>query len=260
MPESYTRRIGLEQTGWASEAGVWTEIPLGSNIPILGAPFDTIGLMFSVQVTGTGIGSPFSLSQRGLGLDPPTWLGGGSLTVLTSGTLGWAYNLFLHVDPDMAPWSSANPPDVDVGTNVLLASGLLIPLVPHTINFSDAADEAIRQRQCGPGFWNGRIPLFFQFGPVLFTGVMINNEANGPNFANVEFQPFWNGLAGGGSGKLRAVRDGRYAMPAWNTELVRDGDEPGLFVRPFDADPEDPEATYRPRPGEGTREDEVPDL
>ena len=49
-------------------------------------------------------------------------------------------------------------------------------------------------------------------------------------------------------------------MPALNTELVRDGDQPNLWVRPWDSDPFDEPNTYRPRPGEGTVDDEIGDL
>jgi hypothetical protein len=49
-------------------------------------------------------------------------------------------------------------------------------------------------------------------------------------------------------------------MPALSTELVRDGDNPSLWVRGHDVDPEDEVATYRRRSGEGSTDDGIQDL
>jgi hypothetical protein len=69
---------------------------------------------------------------------------------------------------------------------------------------------------------------------------------------------FFTGTLGPSGPGQRSVRDGRFGMPALNTELVEDGYEPGLWVRPDDRDPEDEADSYVPRPTEGAVDDEVP--
>lgn len=107
--------------------------------------------------------------------------------------------------------------------------------------------------------WNGRVALSFTrstAGPGIFIHLDLAGSEDGPHLVTSQ-SPFFGGTIGNPGHRLRAVRDSRYAMPALNTELVRDGDNPGLWVRPWDADPEDEPARYRPRPGEGSVDDDL---
>jgi len=138
----------------------------------------------------------------------------------------------------------------------------VVPELPATLAISLSPTspqmETLRAIVTSRAAWSGRLALSLR----LTVGNPL--EILAPTFAPVQLattqEIFFAGLTGGPEGKARAVRDGRYGFPAFNTELIRDGDNPGLWVRPFDFDPEDEEATYRPRPGEGTIEDEIPDL
>jgi len=127
----------------------------------------------------------------------------------------------------------------------------------QTITMSSDAMALIRAHATSSARWNGRLALSMRRVSGLFpffrdTG--LNVQAS----AQTTQERFFSGLAGGPAGKVRAVRDGRFGMPAMSTELMRDGDQPSLWVRDFDVDPEDPDATYRPKPGEGTTDDEIP--
>jgi hypothetical protein len=73
--------------------------------------------------------------------------------------------------------------------------------------------------------------------------------------------PAHTGYVGGPfGGNIRAVRDTRFGFPAFSHELVRDLETPSLYVRPHDVDPEELEARYRPKAGEGSVSDDIPDL
>ena len=131
--------------------------------------------------------------------------------------------------------------------------------IPYTFVLSAASVTLIRALVTSRANWTGRVA--FSFRAAGANSVDLYNFVGGEIAAVTSQESVWfSGIAGGPGGKVRAVRDGRYGMPAFSNELVRDGDDPGLFVRPFDSDSEDEEQTYRPRPGEGTVDDEIPDL
>jgi len=140
-----------------------------------------------------------------------------------------------------------------------------VPAFPGTaipFQFVLSADAALLVRALctSRANWTGRVAMSFRAAGA--NSVDLYNFVGG-EIAAVTSQEsvFFSGLAGGPyGGRARVVRDARFAMPAMNTELVRDGDNPSLWVRPFDWDPDDPEQTYRPRPGEGTVDDSIPDL
>lgn len=71
--------------------------------------------------------------------------------------------------------------------------------------------------------------------------------------------PAFTGVLGGPMNMpVRAVLDSRFGFPAFSDELVPDGDQPGLWVRPEHWDPEDRQQEYEPSPTEGTVDDEIP--
>ena len=103
--------------------------------------------------------------------------------------------------------------------------------------------------------WTGHVHVGVECNNAALVSPRITSAS-----LSVDWRPFFSGLAGGPTGGgIRAVRDGRFGMPAWNRDLIRDGDNPGLWVRSEDFDPEDEEQTYRPRPGEGTVDDGIPE-
>jgi len=134
-----------------------------------------------------------------------------------------------------------------------------VPTSPGLSQFTIELDPVLlRAHVTSRARWNGRLALSLSttVAPVAYT---IRNDVS-PLTLVSEQGLFFQGLIGGPSGpRQRFVRDGRYGMPAVNTELIRDGDNPSLFVRSFDWDPEDEEATYRPKPGEGTVDDGIPE-
>lgn len=246
---TFTRTIALEQTG-VSLAGIWTETPVGDFITVpLGG---IIGLVYSVQLTG---GSPFRMTTETVpkALDPPIWAQTGTLTFNAHGLLGGDMSIYLVPDPSPELFSSSNPPAV---TNVLLLQRTVVASllgVNTDVNFTMSSDDLIRSYVTSSVYWTGRIGMVldWQIGGASQLGVS--------SLVETTLQPFFGGMAGGPyGGPVRSLRDGRFAMPAWSGKLVRDGDQPNLWVRPFDADPDDPEQEYRPRPGEGTVNDDVP--
>lgn len=167
-------------------------------------------------------------------------------------------------DPQPANYSDALLPwtrnEVSLGSFTFTVS--VTPLFDRvSLTLSSAAILSCRTLVMSRARWNGRVALSFRAstGPIRFwqNGVL----GTSPAAITTTDSPFFSGLAGGPyGGHVRAVRDSRFGMAAFHTELVPDGDQPSLYVRPFDVDPEDEEAKYRPRPGEGTRDDKVPDL
>lgn len=136
---------------------------------------------------------------------------------------------------------------------------------PISIVLNGDAMLLVRALVTSRGYWNGTIAFSFRVpDTVVSTEIVLSDNGVAPNAAALvttqSAVPFFSGLAGGPAGKVRAVRDGRFGMGVMSTELMRDGDQPSLWVRDFDVDPEDPDATYRPKPGEGTTDDEIPNL
>ena len=135
----------------------------------------------------------------------------------------------------------------------------LFPAV-STVNLAPSGllTTEVRARVTSRVAWAGRLAISLRL--LSGSALAIASAGQPAPVMSTTQELFFAGLAGGPASKVRAVRDGRFAMPAMATDLVRDGDQPGMFVRAFDFDPEDEEATYRPRPGEGTVDDDVSNL
>lgn len=249
---SYTRTITQEQAG-SSSAGVWTEAVVGD--PITVQTGGLVGLVYNVQLAG---GAPFQMSGD-RALDPPIWVTAGALTLVnTSGIVGGLVDLYLVPDPSPDLFSTANPPTL-TGATVLVEDVLLgtvgIPPTTAVVTLSGEANTTLRALVTSRATWTGRIALVLDWQVSLASTLTVSS------FVDTLFQTSWNGLTGGPAGpRQRYARDHRYGMPALNTQLIRDGDQQGLFVRPWDADPLDEPNRYRPRPGEGTVDDPIGDL
>lgn len=160
----------------------------------------------------------------------------------------------------LLPWARS---EVSLGTFTIDAIGQ--PLTQAiTTTLSLGALEALRSYTTSRSNWSGKLALSFRANNATITANirLFHPGPQGDLAQAVTTQAaFFSGLVSTvGGGRRRVVRDHRYAMPAMNSELVRDGDQPGLWVRPWDADPEDEPNTYRPRPGEGTVDDPIGDL
>jgi len=133
-----------------------------------------------------------------------------------------------------------------------VAFPISIPLgVVGDFNFS--AQEGSFRPVWQSGGFRGRIAVAIH---INATGLGLNRVDSAS--LTMTWEPFFQGLIGGPhGGRHRFVRDARFGMPALNTELIRDGDQPSLWVRPGDSDPEDEPRRYRPRPGEGTVDDDI---
>lgn len=119
--------------------------------------------------------------------------------------------------------------------------------------------SAVNSRRYSPVWtlknWTGHFHLalvgnVFGLGTVTVTAPTLE----------LEWLPFFSGCAGPGwgvGGRVRAVRDHRFGMPILSNKLIRDGDNPGLWVRASDWDPEDPPNEYVPDPLEGVVDDEI---
>ncbi len=110
--------------------------------------------------------------------------------------------------------------------------------------------------------WNGRIAISVRnISTVASQTIRLFSTGGIAAFATTtQEQRFFSGLQGGPTGpRQRIVRDSRFGMPAVNSELIQDGDNPGLWVRASDWDPKDPPASYKPRSGEGTVDDGIPE-
>lgn len=249
----------LEQWGTAN-AGVWTDLiqmglePTGLVI-VGGMVFSTTNLRLAPD--GRVVEAPF-LTAFALACDANH--GGADPTPQT-------HTLEFGVVPDPVPavYSDQALPwargEVSLGT--LTATTQLTPAqATVTFTFGEAALTALRTFVTCRGYWNGRLALSVR--NITGGATAIRLFSVGTNITatlTASGESPWRGLVGGPlAPRTRWVRDYRYGMPALNGELVRDGDNPGLWVRAWDADPEDPPATYRPRPGEGTVDDDIGSL
>jgi len=273
VTDPYTRRIARSQVGSSTGAGNWTTIVQGPILSVFTLQIPRrFGFVWDLQVTRAGVpdvGSPFNL-HSGLtpprGLDPPRLVDAGSVgPFIMTPVNGVTVNLLVVNQPQFTQFSPTdNPFELPTQT---LTTGLALPAGGSTTYTFTTANEEFLRAMMASAWWAGRFGFILEVatltpdpGNPAFLNDPLPGEANEILWSPVQLLAFFTGLAGGPSGKVRAVRDSRYAMPALNTELIRDGDNPALWVRPFDWDPDDPEQTYRPRPGEGTIEDEIPDL
>ena len=262
---------------WGGSTGaVWVDQAIAPLLIGTGAPCNPVLGFFAGAIFDANADQTLRFATVGgvaRPLDPPILLSPFRLDVTIGGSIldgGTDNRLEIGVVPDGSPADYANG-----ATNVpwgrgesaletfTLANVPAFPLdpIPFSLTLGTASVTLIRALVTSRGDWNGRLALSFRAAGA--NSFDLYNATPGATISAVTSQEsvFFSGLAGGPfGGKVRAVRDGRFAMPAMNTELVRDGDNPGLWVRPHDFDPEDPEQTYRPRPGEGSVDDQIPDL
>ena len=186
--------------------------------------------------------------------------------VRTGGATSFTHSVSVGVVPDSSPanYTSSLVPfergEASLGT---FSVTTLFP-AESQITLSLPTD-LIMAHVVGRADWNGKLAISLQVrqpaDPADPGFIIMGTGSHVVVGAITDQSPFFSGLLGGPyGGPHRYVRDGRYAMPALPGELVRDGDQPGLFVRPFDQDPEDPPARYKPKRGEGTVRDKVPDI
>lgn len=244
--------------------GVWTTLAFADGV--FGAVDPTAGTVLGVLFTWSG------LEYSGTRVVDNPVVSGITLRVPVRGVVANAprtVRVSCDLDFDSADYSTASAPltrgETVVGTFTVPASGAfdLVTPVTESLVLSTAMVTQIRMLVTGRALWEGRIAFVLEdvtAPPDGTAGFLVANGPSYPLLAQMEQDLFFSGLTGGPSGKVRAVRDARFAMPAFSPELVQDGDQPGLWVRSFDQDPEDPENQYRPRPGEGSVEDEIPDL
>lgn len=243
-------------------AGVWTTLAFGDSIfgavnPTAGTVLGVIFTWSDLEYSGTRVvdnpvvsGITFRVPVLGIALNNPRTV-----------------RLSCDLDFDSALYSTGSAPltrgETNLGNFTIPASGSFNFVTPEyeDLTISSALVTQIRALVTSRALWQGRIAFVLQdvtAPPDGTAGFLVANGPTTPLLLRVEQDLFYSGLTGGPSGRVRAVRDSRYGMPAFNPELVRDGDNPGLFVRSWDADPEDEEATYQPKPDEGTVTDEVP--
>lgn len=248
----YTLPIPVEQNGCFS-GGVWTESPPGESFSVGVAGDTLIGLVYNVQQAAFG---HFDSDSAGRTMDGPIWVSSGDITLTNTSVFGGLVDAFFLPNPQPDLFSTTNPPTltgaVTIAEDIVIASVLD---ATGPVSFSSAVCTALRGFVTSRAVWNGRVALVLDWDVGIATSMRVSS------IESVVFQTFWNGLVGGPSGpRRRWVRDHRFALPALNSEVIRDGDQPSLWVRPFDSDPFDEPQTYRPRPGEGTVDDEISDL
>jgi hypothetical protein len=243
------------------QAGVGTTavwVNLATDLTMIQGTGEEIGLIFDARNDQT---LRFNGDRI---LDPPTLL-----SATLSVTLSMPALSFLPVEIEIGavpvpppvnysntalPWSRE---EVSLGTFTLTT----VATAPATTAVSLTLDRLVLAAQVtSRPWWNGRVALSVR---VLTAGnrlLMKQGSGFTIGLATTQEEKFFHGLIGGPSGpRQRYVRDGRFGMPALNTELLRDGDNPALFVRAHDWDPEDPEIEYRPRSGEATVDDGIPE-
>lgn len=149
-----------------------------------------------------------------------------------------------------------------VGTTVAVTAGTYLTAGNASTPTCRDNWQTIRALYLSSSQWNGKLGLSLRNlgAGISLTFNSLESVGTEPRLASTETS-FFTGLVSGESGsRRRYVRDGRFGMPALNTELVRDGDQPGLWVRPEDQDPFDEPAQYKPRRGEGTVDDGMKDM
>ena len=261
MPSTYERRIALLQTGYSNGPGDWNEVAVGSNVAF--RTNERVGLLFSFQTTGSAsdIGAGFTVDSSMTpprGLDAPIVVEFGTFPLdITITSLAITYDVLLDTDPACGLFSASDTPDDRTTTTLITGANLLPGGGAEDQTLTDAVAATVRALVTGRAHWNGRLAVILEptsGGPAEL------HEMDDVLWSVTLMQSF-TGLAGGPAGRgVRAVRDGRFGMGAFTGELQRDGDNPSLWVRGHDYDPEDEIANYRPKPGEGAVDDEVADL
>lgn len=243
---------GNPTSQWGTSTGAaWTTRAFADGVPVsIGPAQPHVGIIFA----------PTGLKfQGGRVVDNP------SVSTLTLrlpifGTFGnVTVRLWFVPQVDVADFSDTALPltrgEVLLGTFTIIDPPAAF-LTIFSLAVPGAALVDLRAQVTQRTRWTGRVAFVVEW----FVGGASFDLVNGPTdaiTASVTQELFFSGTIGEPGARVRAVRDHRYGMPALNTELVRDGDNPGLWVRPWDSDSEDEPARYRPRPGEGSVDDEV---
>lgn len=262
---TYTTDASGAQDG--SDVGGWDAELDGLTLSTAFLP-STIGMLFNIGL---------SFNSSGVALDPP---------IVSDAQLRLTTHPSVVVDPGLDTievWCVPEAAPAEYGATKLpfaraelkvsganyvwngVGTTLTLTIGTHTSAAATATCkdnwQTIRALSIGSHLWSGKIALSLKNLTGGFAFAFNSTESAGQSPELLLTQtPFFAGLIGGPLGKRRFVRDGRFGMPALNTELVRDGYNPSLYVRAFDQDPEDPPTRYRPRKGEGTVDDDIPDL
>jgi hypothetical protein len=245
-----TTNMTRSQIGVSTGIGNWTDSSFTSTMLLQVG--QRIGFSFDFDVTMDTSLTPARV------LDPPILASAGAIGAFSINAGFTTIFSFSRIgDPTFAGFSASATPFDFTLTSLSTGNSIAI-LAPVSLTLTAPQLLDLRSLVTGRASWAG------------FVGFVIEATSGGPGILDLssplqwnslETQLFFGGMRGGPyGGHVRSVRDGRYAMPALSTELVQDGDQTSLWVRPWDADPEDPETEYRPKPGEGSVDDEVPNL
>jgi len=249
-----------------SIGGVWGDAPagFGSFLAIGGA--QTVGLVFDAT-TAQNLNFATVGGQTRI-LDGPILTGftlSFSLGILGGGSGATACTIEIGVVPEADAANYAFTTLIPFSRNEEILGSFALGLVPElptildvSLVFNTAQVTQIRSLVTSRSGWSGKLALSIRL--TIGNALEIQEPSAHPITLDTTQEIFFNGLIGGPSGpRQRYVRDARFGMPALNTELIRDGDQPSLFVRTHDWDEEDPEQEYRPKSGEGTVDDGIPE-
>lgn len=139
----------------------------------------------------------------------------------------------------------------------------------HEIPLSVAALNSVIRDDGGTAAWQGRLHLVVMvkdedasyFGPAATlasptSSIRLSSAADvdptrRPKL-DIQYTDYHTGWQGRAHGAFRGVRDSRYGAPAYTDRLVEDQFQRGLWVFPWDQDPDDPFERDRPlNPNEG---------
>ena len=245
-------------------AGIWADAPDGFGV--FTAVGDTAGFVFDAATGQTlrfaMVGSQQRILEGPLIMDWTLNFRVG--TLLGPGPSACAFELAYVPQAAAENYTTALPPFGRSEISLETFSVGVVPNLPNTIPVSISPNASqmsdLRALVTSRAAWSGRLALSLR--QTLGNPLEIVAPSVSPvTLVTAQDLVFFSGLIGGPIGPgVRVVRDGRFAMPAFSNQLVSDGDQHGLFVRAGDWDPEDETASYRPRPGEGSINDEVPDL
>ena len=255
----------------SSVAGGWNDVLDGLTLSLAPPTTSFVGLTFDFGLRFSAMGTP---------LDPPIVSAGQLVLTTHPSVVADPGTSILEVwgvpetNPDLyslaeAPFTrseilvaAANYVWSGVGTQVTFNLGTYLTAGNANTPACAANFELGRMLGTGSNFWNGRVSLSLRSLTPGLVFTFCSAETAGANAPQLRVTQtnFFSGLIGGPTGpRQRIVRDQRFAFPALNTEVVQDG-VVGMWVRPDDRDPEDLPATYRPKPGEGSIDDDIPTL
>jgi hypothetical protein len=245
-----TANMTRSQIGVSTGLGNWTDsTSAGTMLLSVG---QRIGFTFDFGVT---LDTSLTPARA---LDPPILVSAGAIGAFSiNAGFTTVFSFSQIADPTFVGFSAAVTP-FDFSLTALSTGNSVAILAPVSLTLTSAQLLSLRSLVTGRAWWTGVVGFVIE---ATSGGPGILDLSTPLTWASVETQMFFSGLIGGPTGgHVRVVRDGRFAVPALSTELVRDGDQPSLWVRSSDQDPEDPSQEYRPRPGEGTVDDEIPNL